>query len=402
MMFDGCEIAFLVCYALAVIGGLTLYDLASKTLPQQRLEQQPAACAVAESTCEASVDGAESTAAALQRGREEVTTSGEVLLEEAQVLLPQADARSEQLPSLLPGGAVRSVVEDGAKLMGGSAVMYSFDAYEDRAISASVQRGLWYDSGWEAICQLFLQEMESFNFLDVGAGIGTYTVPMALCLQRKPLLHRRVAQSPAAESAQQLPRREPGQVIAIEAAPANLPMLRANAEKNARNNTMIFPYAVSNADDAALGSLPLSVPKADRSHAGLTTALSAPWPAAAAGSAAVTTLDAIYRASPDEMKKVLFMKLHVEGYEGRALYGAETFLTEAPPCFIQMHLNKNWLELADTPVLQVLGFLGRMGYGPYYNEIDSFRGNRDGGSIEGYFAQRRLEACVASKKRWLQ
>jgi len=248
-----------------------------------------------------------------------------------------------------PQGAVRSVVRGGEHLTGAcrhsncGSVMYSYSAAD--VVSEYTQDGRWFDPDWEDICEMYhahgrpVGAQSGLAFLDVGANIGTFAIPMSQCLRH--------ASSGAA-----------GSVIAVEASPRHVDMLKANVNVNDASNILLFPYAVGDHTDH---HVTLAVHPENNC---ITAAIPVPsfWETAEKLSAEMTTLDEIYRAYPDVMRRVLAMKLDVEGYEGRVVKGAHALLKEAPPCYLKMEVQEDWLKLAGTPAVDVLNKLRSYGF----------------------------------------
>eukprot|EP00747_Dinoflagellata_sp_TGD_P219753 gnl/TRDRNA2_/TRDRNA2_91821_c0_seq1.p1 gnl/TRDRNA2_/TRDRNA2_91821_c0~~gnl/TRDRNA2_/TRDRNA2_91821_c0_seq1.p1 ORF type:complete len:329 (+),score=17.02 gnl/TRDRNA2_/TRDRNA2_91821_c0_seq1:32-1018(+) len=231
-----------------------------------------------------------------------------------------------------PPASALSVIHDGSDIIGRSAVMYS--QYSDTEVSATLQRGIWYSRNHSfAFCNLY-SDLPGLTYVDVGANIGSLSVPMALCL-------------------------EPGDgwVVAVEALPRHIELLRANFRANFVENALVFPYAVAQSTNQfqflRLGTHP--------TNPGLSSVLLSDLRAHETV-VPVTSLDAIYQSYPEVMSRVLVMKIDVEGFEGHAVLGAEKLLQEAPPCLLQMEFRKRWLELAGTPIAQILTYLESRGY----------------------------------------
>mmetsp|Transcript_22692 Transcript_22692/g.63318 ORF Transcript_22692/g.63318 Transcript_22692/m.63318 type:complete len:206 (+) Transcript_22692:480-1097(+) len=141
----------------------------------------------------------------------------------------------------------------------------------------------------------------------------------------------------------------------FQALPLHYEVLKANLRVNfVDRHVQLFPYAVG---DAAGGVLSIAL---DPHNLGASSAVNCENTSHV--SAPVTTLDDIYAALPSEMRRVLVMKIDIEGWEGRALYGGVQFLSESPPCYLRIELMQKWLSLARTPLKQLLAYLADMGY----------------------------------------
>lgn len=160
---------------------------------------------------------------------------------------------------------------------------------------------LWMDGVYEPETLQFLQRhiVPGSTFLDVGANIGAFTVPMAGRAQR---------------------------VIAIEPSPQVLPYLRRNVALNQLSNVHIFACAASAPDR---DSVPLYVPP--DSHFGM--ASSAPQFHDQPISVPARTLDAILAECPGTPASVI--KIDTEGYEAHVFLGAQQLLRgSAPPALV--------------------------------------------------------------------
>merc|ERR1712232_852297 len=104
----------------------------------------------------------------------------------------------------------------------------------------------------------------------------------------------------------------------------------------------------------------------------------------------MTTIDSIYHSIPSIMRRVGLMKIDVEGWEGKVLYGCKRLFTEAPPCMIKLEMSDSFLALAGTPRKEVQQFLSAHGY------IETAR---DGGFVnfESYWQQHNMHACMAAR-----
>ena len=60
-------------------------------------------------------------------------------------------------------------------------------------------------------------------------------------------------------------------------------------------------------------------------------------------------------------------KLDIQGYEGKAFLGAETFLKECPPCYITTELLPAWLKSQGTPMTSLINHLRQFDYEIYHN-----------------------------------
>eukprot|EP00929_Paragymnodinium_shiwhaense_P061959 TRINITY_DN30943_c0_g1_i1.p1 TRINITY_DN30943_c0_g1~~TRINITY_DN30943_c0_g1_i1.p1 ORF type:complete len:230 (-),score=28.54 TRINITY_DN30943_c0_g1_i1:166-855(-) len=175
--------------------------------------------------------------------------------------------------------------------------MYTHPAKMDSWVSRALQSGSWYDDSWQGLCDVYKQAASGLQrvrpvFLDVGAHIGSFSVPMGCCL----------AQWQVA-----------GRIVAVEALPGNVELLKANLLANALGHmSRVFSCAVGErTGEVALRLEPGNV---GGSHARGSSASNA------TGGVVVPlrTLDSIYAEVGPPMSSVLVMKMDIEGFEGRA------------------------------------------------------------------------------------
>merc|ERR1712157_541316 len=102
---------------------------------------------------------------------------------------------------------------------------------------------MWYDDDWVEYCKLF-HTHHGLTFLDIGANIGTWTVPMSRCIKR-------------------FNNQSAVHVIAIEANPYHVALLRANLKRNLADNVLLYASAVS---DSANGTIQLYMDSRNRGH----------------------------------------------------------------------------------------------------------------------------------------
>jgi len=103
----------------------------------------------------------------------------------------------------------------------------AFDTWVDQGVSGELNAG----AGWETahitqLCEEFKTHGEIGNFLDVGANIGTFTIPMADCL-----------------------RHRGNRVIAVEGMPPIADHLAVGLLANDLQNVDMYNYAVGAPDD---------------------------------------------------------------------------------------------------------------------------------------------------------
>jgi FkbM family methyltransferase len=133
--------------------------------------------------------------------------------------------------------------------------------------------------------------------IDVGANVGYYTLMIAQCI------------NPG------------GHIIAIEPSPENLPELKLNIRTNQISAT-VLPYAVGSHNLSGIGL-----------RAGIWSGITEDDAEADTIAYRVeqVTLDSIVTGS------VHFVKLDIEGYEYRALLGAQKLLALGPTMFVEVH-----------------------------------------------------------------
>lgn len=287
-----------------------------------------------------------------------------------------AEVPCAELPSAAPllGGAViqppdtfLTWIREAGEYLGRSVALLNFEHGDITA--AAARRGAWYDAKWQFLCGMYLGR-PNLTFVDLGAHIGLFAVPMALCLRR--------VNGPLGA----------GQVVAVEAAPSYFEVLRANLNLNAALDVLAFPFAL---DSHPSGYLDMQRGFGGAFKAQLNVSDDDLGPASR--SFPRTTLDLMYEAYPHQMRRVLAMKMDMEGFEGRALLGATRFLAEAPPCYLFMEAIPSMLRGAGTPIRMVFDLLELMGYlvGTAKQEV---------GLISNVvLPQADLEGCVALRLR---
>lgn len=258
--------------------------------------------------------------------------------------------------------------------LGGKEVhMYAFPASLDRGVSVNTSYGkLFEDDKIANFCQKW-GGTGTGNFLDVGANIGSYSIPMSSCLAGK------------------------GEVIAVEAVPSIAAHLKASIMGNQLPNIELYPYAVGSVTDG--DSVSMEIDSVNKGHSSIGS-LQSVYEKGGFETTPMTTLDAMLAENP-AMTMVRAMKMDVEGFEGRALFGAQHFFTNYAPCYLQVELCASWLETAGTPIDVVFMQLVAAGYdidvdaemqarGP-----DCKRDERNRCIRDIFIQQKNLEACLA-------
>jgi len=311
--------------------------------------------------------------AARSRGRGRSTTDvvGEELVIDYRVVPDPAPETFEDVRGNLAqprrdshGSKLVPVQEHG--LLGGRDVtIMGYPAEEDEQISGQLEEsgGEWESFHMAHLCDPWQKQGVRGHFLDVGANIGTYTLPMADCIRGK------------------------GSVISIEGMPSIAHHLRAGIVRNDANNVVLYNYAVGAKTDANQVSMQI-----DETNKGGSSVVGNKPEETGPDQVVVplTTLDAILHHDP-RMKALLSAKVDIEGNEGRMLRGAEELFSKHPPCYLMIELIPEWLEGAGTPVEDVVRVLRRYGYGPVPS-ADRLRQSRVR-SKTIHVSQRDLDGC---------
>lgn len=149
-----------------------------------------------------------------------------------------------------------------------------------------------------------MKENRQWGMLDLGANIGTITVPAA-----------------------QIIRQFGGSVTAVEAIPLHVLLLRKSIKQNHLDNILVVSHAISNKTGL---DLKLNTDVENRGGARVSRLEGE----VSADSAVSVTVDQIYEMYPQRMTNTLIWKMDVECYEGYAFSGASKFLEEVRPCWI--------------------------------------------------------------------
>merc|ERR1719421_991824 len=156
-----------------------------------------------------------------------------------------------------------------------------------------------------------------------------------------------------------------GRVIAVEGMPTTALHLKAGIVANSLSNVVLYNYAVGN--EVPQNEIKMELNIANPGGSSVINNNSVNYGSESNGiyaagkkseSIGLTTLDAMYQVNKD-LKKVLVMKMDIEGNEGRALHGATQFLKEHPPCYLMVELKPTWLQNAGTPIEDVKSLLSR-------------------------------------------
>jgi len=212
---------------------------------------------------------------------------------------------------------------------------FVYPTNQDKWVSDSISEyGYWEKGMSDQCCREYHKLTGKAHFLDVGANIGTWSIPMAQCLRK---LNRG------------------GSVIAVEALAANAMHLAASLRANSFQNIDLFNYAVGDGglQDEALEE----VVEDNRGGSKLIFKASSD---RAKKSVAMTTLDAILRdrlASKDS--RIFAMKMDIENYELYALRGAPSLLQgDHRPCllFIELRVEDHEPSAKAMKLLQDSGY----------------------------------------------
>jgi len=235
----------------------------------------------------------------------------------------------------------------------------AFDPWTDRGVSGELLSG----NGWETtrsseLCEKFRANGEIGNFLDIGANIGTFTIPMADCL-----------------------RHRGGRVIAVEGMPPTADHLAVGVLANDLQNVDMYNYAVGAHDDPKKVTMSLN----PVNKGGSTVKGNKPFTEMSDDQlqdlfhpnkkhqkheqkvvveeyeVPLTTGDDMLWSNP-AMKAIQIAKVDIEGHEGHFLKGSQNLFAKYPPCIMMIELIPAWLDRAGTPVEGILDMLVGWGY----------------------------------------
>merc|ERR1719433_843416 len=184
----------------------------------------------------------------------------------------------------------------------------------DKIVSASMAYYTYWDKDKsDALCKKYGNIAGKADFLDVGANIGAWSIPMARCLQRL---------------------KRGGSVIAVEALGYNAKNLAASAHANSLHNIDLYNYAVGEG-----GPQDQAAELVDVHNMGGSAIVDG----SANGTELVpmTTLDAILTDRlAGKHSRIFAMKMDIENYELYALQGAPKLLSaDRRPCWIYIELR---------------------------------------------------------------
>jgi FkbM family methyltransferase len=235
----------------------------------------------------------------------------------------------------------------------------AFDRWTDQGVSGEILHG----SGWETsrvdeLCRLYRSSGAVGNFLDVGANVGSFTIPLADCL-----------------------RSTGGRVIAIEGMPPTADHLALGVIVNKLENVDMFNYAmvapgdpkrvtmslnpVNKGGSTVKGNKPFTEMSDDQLqdlfHPSKKEHMYAPKVMVKEYEVQSTTSDLMLKYNP-AMKAIMIAKVDIEGHEGHFLKGSSLLFSSFPPCILTIELIPEWLERAGTPAEEILKMLAGWGY----------------------------------------
>jgi FkbM family methyltransferase len=265
----------------------------------------------------------------------------------------QADGPLFSEASEFQRAEVRSLVGDY------NLTIAAFDHWTDQGVSGTLLAG----HGWETthiadLCDRYRKFGSVGNFLDVGANIGTFTIPMADCLQSNG-----------------------GRVIAVEGMPPTADHLAVGILSNNIENVDMYNYAIGAPGDEMKVTMSLNpVNKGgstvkgnkpftemdgqelqDLFHPKTREKLFAKTVDVKEYEVPLTTGDQMLQYNP-AMKAIMVAKVDIEGHEGHFIRGSQLLFSDYPPCILTIELIPEWLDRAGTPPEQLLFLLDDWGY----------------------------------------
>ena len=169
-------------------------------------------------------------------------------------------------------------------------------------------------------------------FIDIGANIGYFSLMLA---HKFPELH----------------------VIAFEPNPNNIRFLKKNSDLNSLKNLELHEMCLSDKE----GVVEFAVPPMNESGWGRIAGTNTPLEGFTKVSAACETLDHLMERGFFEQKKPSLLKMDIEGFEEKALRGAEKFLQKYKP-ILCIELNDPCLVENGSSSKNVMRFLQSLGY----------------------------------------
>jgi FkbM family methyltransferase len=172
---------------------------------------------------------------------------------------------------------------------------------------------LFVDGVYEPECiNLMLSHLEQDSlFLDIGANIGAFSIPAAKHLKKSN-----------------------GKVIAVEASPTIFPYFKKNVEINNLENIELFSLAVTNSNHNSVDFYEAPTEK-------FGTGSISPQFQSTPIRVKTITIDSIL--NDQELAKVSFMKIDVEGYEAEVFEGASGLFNSPNPPMVLFEFC-DWAE----------------------------------------------------------
>lgn len=194
------------------------------------------------------------------------------------------------------------------------------------------ENGDWEPDGPRTFCDVFKMFGGKGNMFDLGGNIGTWTLPLADCLQK----HGKGG----------------NKVITVEGASWNAKHLRAGIKYNNALNVHLYEYIVTSPEGDNMKEMVHDPGNEGGSHVTMVRGKRDLLPA--------TTIDSIAHSEAGSLQNVLAMKIDIEGHEDEAFLGAGEFFKN-PPCMIFMEIshsnNKKFMEDLGYAVVDASGFI---------------------------------------------
>eukprot|EP00747_Dinoflagellata_sp_TGD_P181871 gnl/TRDRNA2_/TRDRNA2_35865_c0_seq1.p1 gnl/TRDRNA2_/TRDRNA2_35865_c0~~gnl/TRDRNA2_/TRDRNA2_35865_c0_seq1.p1 ORF type:complete len:1043 (+),score=154.42 gnl/TRDRNA2_/TRDRNA2_35865_c0_seq1:3-3131(+) len=183
-----------------------------------------------------------------------------------------------------------------------------------------------------------LQNASHGTFLDIGANLGSWTLPMLAAKRNL-------------------------KAVSVDVSSTMTGMLRESLQKNdfqsrASVNTFAVVQKVVPGRKVCMGQLESKMSTSDNAGGNQVNLGSR---TVCKEEVVARTLDDLYAENPD-MQHVVAAKFDCEGCEGQALLGATRFLSERPPCIIGMEITPRYLCEAESPLEHVIAALDSAGY----------------------------------------
>lgn len=220
--------------------------------------------------------------------------------------------------------------------------IYGYSSSEDEYVSGNISKNHnWELNNVKKICDSWppCNKKESGgNFLDIGANIGAWTLPVASCIGCA----------------------GGGEVFAVEAMPSIANHLKAGIVENGLENVVLYPYALADPTGPARVEIALNA----RNKGGSAVVGNKDWTKkkdTSVYTVPTTTIDDMLQENPG-LQKLRAMKVDIEGNEGLALAGATALLSKYPPCTIVIEMVSEWLKNSGSSYAAVSAQLKDAGY----------------------------------------